>query len=209
MGQTSEPVASAAGHARRARGDRTRAVLVDAATELFAAKGVEATSVDEITTAAAVAKGTFYVHFQRKQDVLLEQSARFVVGIAGDPALRDASGDAAATLQVLVGLIVGRMWSRSRPLIAHSIREMIGNREHWVRVLGDRPTLGQIILPIIVRGREDGSIRGDLSPALLSQGLTILWLDAILGWSERAEERDLAEDLRRSLSLYLDGARLR
>jgi AcrR family transcriptional regulator len=208
VGQPSGAAPTTAALARRARGDRTRAALVDAATELFAAKGVEATSVDEITTAAAVAKGTFYVHFQRKQDVLLEQSARFVGGIADDPALAEPAA-AAAMLRTLARLIASHMWSASRPLIGRSIREMIGNREQWVRVLGDRPTLSQIIEPIVVRGREDGSIRTDLTPARLAQGLTILWLDAILGWAERPVERDLVEDLDASLDMYLDGARTR
>jgi AcrR family transcriptional regulator len=208
VGQPTPAGASSPIAGRRGRGDRTRAALVDAATELFAAKGVEATSVDEITARAAVAKGTFYVHFQRKQDVLLEQSARFVDRLAGDPALVDAA-DATTALEALARLTAARMWSDSRPLIARAIREMIGNREQWVRVLGDRPTLGAIIEPVIERGRADGAIRADLSPARLAQGLTILWLDAILGWAERAEERDLVQDLLRSLSLYLDGARVR
>jgi AcrR family transcriptional regulator len=208
VGQPSQEATDPPALTRRARGDRTRAALVDAATELFAAKGVEATSVDEITAAAAVAKGTFYVHFQRKQDVLLEQSARFVGGISDDPALREPA-DVATALRTVATLIGSRMWSASRPLIGRSIREMIGNREQWVRVLGDRPTLSQIIAPIIVRGREDGTIRSDLSPARLAQSLTIMWLDVILGWAERAEERDLVEELHLTLALYLDGARVR
>lgn len=208
MGQPSQGAPDPSALTRRARGDRTRAALVDAATELFAAKGVEATSVDEITAAAAVAKGTFYVHFQRKQDVLLEQSARFVGGISDDPALREPA-DAATALRTVATLIAARMWSPSRPLIGRSIREMIGNREQWVRVLGDRPTLSQVIAPIILRGREDGAIRTDLSPARLAQSLTIMWLDVILGWAERAEERDLTEELHLTLGLYLDGARVR
>jgi AcrR family transcriptional regulator len=202
-----EPVLHPPG--RRARGDRTRAALVDAAVALFDAKGVEATSVDEITSAAAVAKGTFYVHFQRKQDVLLEQAARFVTLIADDPALTDPETDAATALERLGAITGALMMSRSRPLVGRSIREMVGNREQWLRVLGDRPTLGQLIEPIVVRGRADGSIRTDLSPGRLAHGLTILWLDTIIGWSEREERRDLGEELAQALRLWLDGARVR
>ena len=43
--------------------------------------GYPSTSVDEITATAEVAKGTFYVHFQRKQDVLLEWAAELMEDI--------------------------------------------------------------------------------------------------------------------------------
>jgi AcrR family transcriptional regulator len=197
------------GMVRRARGDRTRVALVEAATALFAEKGVEATSVDEITAAASVAKGTFYVHFQRKQDVLLEQSARLVVRMAADPALTDPALDATAALHVLAELLADRAWTPNRALRGRAIREIIGNRDQWLRVLGDRPTLARVIEPIVARGVREGTLRTDLSPARLAHGLTILWLDTIIGWSEHEEERDLAQQLRAGLVLFLEGARTR
>lgn len=207
MGQTAAE-GPAAALPRQARGDRTRAALVEAAMALFDRKGVEATSVDEITAAAAVAKGTFYVHFQHKEDVLLERAAGLVVALGEHPLLRGAGHDAATTLRLVADALAELHRGRSRRLTGRSIRELVGDREQWLRVLGDRPTLGRILEPIIDRGRAEGGIRTDLSPARLAQGLTILWLDTIIGWSERAEERDLGEELQLALSLFLDGARV-
>jgi AcrR family transcriptional regulator len=51
---------------------------MDAAQEVFLAKGFDAASVDEIVKAANVAKGTFYFYFKTKEDVLLALRARFV-----------------------------------------------------------------------------------------------------------------------------------
>lgn len=48
---------------------RTQARLMDAAVSLFAQRGVDATSVLEITTAAKVANGTFYNYFKDKEDI--------------------------------------------------------------------------------------------------------------------------------------------
>jgi AcrR family transcriptional regulator len=56
--------------------------LMDAAERLFLAKGVAATSVDEIVTAADVAKGTFYVHFPSKEHLLAALQHRFVTSFA-------------------------------------------------------------------------------------------------------------------------------
>jgi len=49
---------------------RTRALLIDAAGQLFAAHGYDRTSVDAIIRQAGVSKGAFYHHFSSKEEVL-------------------------------------------------------------------------------------------------------------------------------------------
>ena len=188
---------------RRGRGDRTRAALVATALDLFGRAGVEATSVDEITSGANVAKGTFYVHFQRKTDVLLERAAVILEDLVD----QELTGDAPAALIALGDRVAVLMGALPRPVMGRMVREIVGNREDWMRVLGERRTLNAIILPIVEAGRADGSLRTDLSARRLAQGLTILWLDAVVGWAERMEDRALAVDLRRATTLFLDGAR--
>ncbi|HEX7775392.1 MAG TPA: helix-turn-helix domain-containing protein, partial [Parvibaculum sp.] len=51
------------------RRERTRLILVEAATQLFARQGVDATTIDEIVDLAGVAKGTFYNYFTDRQDI--------------------------------------------------------------------------------------------------------------------------------------------
>jgi len=43
---------------------KTRALLISAATSLFARRAVESITVDDVVEEAGVAKGTFYVHFE-------------------------------------------------------------------------------------------------------------------------------------------------
>jgi AcrR family transcriptional regulator len=52
------------------RSERTRVALRRAASELFAAQGVEATSAEQIAAAAGVTVRTFYRHFPSKHDLL-------------------------------------------------------------------------------------------------------------------------------------------
>ncbi|MCW2858023.1 MAG: TetR family transcriptional regulator [Marmoricola sp.] len=52
------------------RSERTRVALRRAATDLFAAQGVEATSAEQIAEAAGVTLRTFYRHFPSKHDLL-------------------------------------------------------------------------------------------------------------------------------------------
>lgn len=56
---------------RTARRADTRGTILNAATKLFVAKGMSATSVDDIAEAAKVAKGSIYYNFSSK-DALVE-----------------------------------------------------------------------------------------------------------------------------------------
>jgi AcrR family transcriptional regulator len=57
---------------RRARGERNRAALLDAALELFASEGFDATTIELIAERAGVAPRTFLNHFPSKEDVLFD-----------------------------------------------------------------------------------------------------------------------------------------
>ncbi len=48
---------------------RTRAELLTAARQIFAERGLHAASIAEITKAADVGVGTFYLHFRDKEDI--------------------------------------------------------------------------------------------------------------------------------------------
>ena len=60
--------------------DRRREIL-DAALELFGAKGFHDTPMEEIAGAAGVAKGTIYLYFQSKEHLLLALKQRFMSGL--------------------------------------------------------------------------------------------------------------------------------
>jgi AcrR family transcriptional regulator len=52
--------------------DERRQTLLDAGRALFERKGYHATTVDDITREAGVAKGTFYLYFDEKRDLFYE-----------------------------------------------------------------------------------------------------------------------------------------
>ncbi len=58
------------------RGAATRERILDAATELFYAHGIRATSADRIIERAGITKVTFYRHFPTKDDVIVSYLAR-------------------------------------------------------------------------------------------------------------------------------------
>ena len=57
---------------------------MDAALGLFVAKGIAATSMDDIVTAAGVSKGGFYHHFASKDALLLALQDRYVAAFLSE-----------------------------------------------------------------------------------------------------------------------------
>lgn len=61
--------------------EERRDELMRSAERLFLEKGLEQTTIEEITAGAGVAKGTFYLQFSSKADILQALRARFVQGV--------------------------------------------------------------------------------------------------------------------------------
>jgi TetR/AcrR family transcriptional regulator, transcriptional repressor for nem operon len=57
--------------------EQRRAELLAAGREMFLAKGIAATSLDDITRRAGVSKGLFYLYFRSKEDLVLALQEQF------------------------------------------------------------------------------------------------------------------------------------
>ena len=72
---------------------RTREKLLDAAADLFQARGVAAVSLDEVAAHAGVTKGAIYGNFTSKDDLVFavtaERTSKAVPVFDGDAPLRD------------------------------------------------------------------------------------------------------------------------
>jgi len=109
---------------------RTRVALLEAATRLFARKGVGDTAIHEIAAEAGVANGTFYNYFRTREDIadavgvrlaeVLESRISASYREVADAAERVAIGCRVFILQALEdpdwAAAILRVWSRSSAL---------------------------------------------------------------------------------------------
>ena len=61
--------------------NKTKRKIFETSMELFAKKGYEATSIEEITSVVGVAKGTLYYHFSSKEEIfyfLIEEGMKLL-----------------------------------------------------------------------------------------------------------------------------------
>lgn len=148
--------------------ERSRAELLDAAAELFARDGFEATSVTAICTRAGLSKGTFYWSFESKDELLMElleerverplQHATKALGALA--AEQDMSAEAnRMLLEFMRGdrtavLLDDEFWRRA--LRDRKVRNRYRRRQRELRT-----ALGQVLR---ARAREAGAPEPQLPP---------------------------------------------
>lgn len=72
------------------------AEILEAARRVFARKGFDQTTVDDIAAAAGVAKGTLYLYFRSKREIYFEALKEGVLALHAESDRRMASGATAA-----------------------------------------------------------------------------------------------------------------
>ncbi len=104
---------------------KTKRKIFEKAMELFATKGYESTSIEEITAVAGIAKGTFYYHFPKKEDMfffLVEEGGKLLINSI-ELKVRKASNSIEKIKEIIliqikvtikyenfVRIILGEMW---------------------------------------------------------------------------------------------------
>ena len=117
---------------------RTREILA-AARRLMQSRGVEAVTMEEIAAAAGVAKGTVYLYFQGKEDLI--QDPHVPGGGESDSGPGDPAGEARPTGEKLTILVTGllKFIVEERFLFPFYVRDVIRGGVSERQVIGTRP----------------------------------------------------------------------
>ena len=149
--------------------DRVLAV----ATEVFAKRGYNATTVDHIVSAAGIGVGTFYDFFENKEDCFLQAYERIVARdqsevAAATQADRSWSEQACAGMLALLGLIESRPLEARLALVEVQTAGAVALARHEEVLAGVEPFLNA--------ARRSSPVAGEL-PATLEKALVggVLW----------------------------------
>lgn len=131
-------------NAAEAAGERTRDRLLDAALEVFAAKGYRAGSLEDVATLAGVTRGALIYHFQNKQGLLLGLLSRrdAQVRIMQESAPERDSADAAELMATIRRRSPSIRAAIDEMKLAHLLEAEAADPAHpareWVAVRADR-----------------------------------------------------------------------
>src|SRR5690348_11818360 len=172
---------SARGGRRERRRTETRERIFRAALDLFAERGFMETTVEDITEAADVGKGTFFNYFPTKEHVLATLGAERVATV--ERALQKAKGGSVlSALEELATDLAGQ--SSSSAALLRAIYAAHASCAPVRAELHKRLSIARRLLAEILRlGQKSGEIRRDRSAAALARLTQMLLFGLMLAWS--------------------------
>ena len=159
---------------------------------------MDATTVDAICAAAGVSKGTFYLYFKRKEDLLLEYGLQRLRRIREMlPDLLALPSFRSAVNALLDEVVRGKSWGRE--VTGRAILEM---GTSWEGLPVSAPH--KMIQPLIELGQARGEIRRDIPADALVHFVLRSILGALRDWGLGADPEDRETALNHALTLVFD-----
>ena len=192
---------------RELRKARTRRQLLDAARSLFVKRGYDATRPQDIARAAAVATGTFYLHFDDKRDAFLAFTDEAAAELMECVRAHATAGDFAGRLRQFLEAILE--YSERHPGVlpaAFADASVIAAGASEGACLRDRLALS--LAQSLREGIQRGDLRGDYDPAVIAHAIVGLVQQGLrYGTHAGIERGPLLEDLVRfcARALVSDG----
>lgn len=159
----------------RKAGERPGALL-EAALDAFARRGFHATRLEEVAEAAGVSKGTIYIYFENKEDLLRKALAhRIEAGLgATETELANFRGSAEAKLRLFLERLWAKAltddWGRVQNLLYGEIAEAAPELfRYWIR--NGLLRGWKLLAGIFAEGQSAGEFRADADAEALARFL--------------------------------------
>lgn len=195
---------------RERKKEETRRRIFEAAVSLFRERGFQATTVDDITERADVARGTFFNYFPRKEAVLAflsEERATLAEGSTAELLAR--SIPARAKLHELYAFAASA-WAADRELSRTVFTEWM--RQAFAPTEDAAHRWESLVVRVIEQGQAAGELRRDAPAGMLESLLSAVYMTTLYCWlctpcdrANRNPDVPLLDDLRQRLDLVLDG----
>jgi AcrR family transcriptional regulator len=182
--------------------------IMHAAEQLFRTRRVDEVTLDEVARQADVAKGTIYLYFSDKEDVIFQAAVAGLEEMCG--LLRRIGAEGGAFRERLMRTCdnIVAFFRDRRPLfriiLSEDERVMEGGgaglRQRWRK---RRKTMTEAVAAVIAQGMASGEIRSDIPAGILTEYLLSMlrarsW--ELEGWPESQRSHATVVDL------FLNGA---
>ena len=189
---------------RGRRSAETRERLFLAAVRLFAEKGFAETTVEDITNAADVGKGTFFNYFPSKEHILVAFSDMQLGKLKG---FVDAARSSTEPMRAFFRTMSRQMTSEpaKKPDFMRAMLQANLSSESVRNVMRERNARGENLLSQLVQvGQERGEFRRDVSALEMARVFRQMTFGTVLLWSVYGDD-SLAERIERAIDILWTG----
>ncbi|MFD0453074.1 TetR/AcrR family transcriptional regulator [Rhodococcus aetherivorans] len=183
-----------------------RAELLDIAAQLFASRGVRATTVRDIADAAGILSGSLYHHFDSKESMVDEILRGFLDDLFGRYREIVASGaDSRATLEALITASYESIdKSHAAVAIYQDEAKRLVENERFSYISDLNTEFRDLWVGVIERGIADGTFRPDVDVELVFRFLRdTVWV--AVRWYRPGGTLTADKVAQQYLSIVLDG----
>jgi AcrR family transcriptional regulator len=164
-------------------GATTRGRLIDAATDLFAERGYEGTTMQEVARRAGLTTGAIYGNFRDKADLLLHAIQASTDRMTADMEVARAEGLSATERLVRMGAsLADPSKGRDRQLVVEVFAAARRDPTLRDRVKAGVDVLEQVLARLVERAQRDGDVAADVD----SRAAARLCLSLSLGFQHLA-----------------------
>ncbi|MBT2481745.1 TetR/AcrR family transcriptional regulator [Streptomyces sp. ISL-94] len=182
-----------------------RNLLYESALALFAEQGYEGTTIDQITERADVARGTFFNHFQRKEDLVSSWAQQRKEQLIAQMAESLASGDDVTVQLERCMAALAKLNESDRDLTCVMLTAWVKSGQP---MLEEPAYAGHVFADIVRLGQGRGEVTADVDPFLVGNLLRDSYLGILYRWSQAKDGQvPLAVELRALLRVVLSGVR--
>ena len=182
----------------------TRRALVDAASELFAERGVQATTMDDIAEAAGMSRTSVFNYFGHKEMILCEIGARYVSEIAGPLQTGEPKDPGLAFSEVTDAL--AELATRQPALIAAVARETTHPDPERRKCARDTMGYSDLIEEMLDSLDQQGLLRHPEYKESYGNQIIDLLSGVLMRLAGIASRDELQREIGRSLELFMSGA---
>ena len=189
----------------------TRQAIIKAALELWGERGydtgIDDTTAEEIAARAGVAKATFYLHFARKDDLLLE-TGWLTAKVFYEDALKALIEDGPP--EQVIDAITVKLCRRVERVPRLAMRKMLRVQvAAGPRVIDDPDHFGfrRAFAVIVLHAQQSGDLPRTVRPDTLGKMFEAQLMAVIRDWSLHEDDAELLATLRERFAILLAGAR--
>lgn len=182
---------------------RLREALVEAAIRLFQERGIDATSVDDITQAVDVSRATFFNYFPYKEAVLVEIGALFVADIARQAAAHRRRSVRYALYDLAD--VIASIAERHSNVVPYIAREMTHPDPKRRRYALERMQYPKLYDALLEEMKASGTLRYRGRKVSYARQLVDLTTGALVRAGDDIPMSALRAELRANVDLFCDG----
>lgn len=195
---------------RKEQGEATKKKIYETAQRLFVEHGIEGVSIDDIVKAVGIARGTFYVHFESKDALILSLINNYTDRVDMDYEYYIKTLPLDAPADELLTAVVGKICD----IIEHTVgyetirilyKVQLTDIPHAQDASGYNRAPYHLIEAIIERGIARDELKALLPVAEMSKHLVLALRGLTYEWCMRYPDFNLKEQALAHFRILLDG----